>query len=161
MRHETKDLIRLAIALLLPLAVGALGGIATSSSVSTWYPTLDKPIWTPPDWLFGPVWTLLYLLMGIALWLVWRRGVKDHATRVALTFFGVQLGLNLLWSILFFGLRTLGLALLEIVILWVMILLTAVKFHRLRPLAGWLMSPYLLWVTFATALNAVIWWLNR
>lgn len=161
MKIEPKDLARLVVSLVLPLAAGAVGGIATASSVSTWYPTLIRPSWTPPDWLFGPVWTLLYILMGIALWLVWRGGIKDHAARIAVTFFGIQLGLNLLWSVLFFGLRSLGIALIEIIVLWVLILLTAMKFYRLKPPAGWLMSPYLLWVTFATALNAAIWWLNR
>jgi len=107
------------------------------------------------------VWTLLYVLMGIALWLVWREGIRDRAVRIAVTFFGIQLALNLLWSLLFFGLRSPGIALIEIIILWVMILLTGVKFYRLKPPAGWLMSPYLLWVTFAAALNAAIWWLNR
>jgi len=161
MKIEPKDLARLVVALALSLAAGAVGGIATASSVSTWYPALIKPAWTPPDWLFGPVWTLLYVLMGIALWLVWREGIRDRAVRIAVTFFGIQLALNLLWSLLFFGLRSPGIALIEIIILWVMILLTGVKFYRLKPPAGWLMSPYLLWVTFAAALNAAIWWLNR
>lgn len=161
MRIERGELIRFVTALVLPLAVGALGGVATSSSVSTWYPALSKPIWTPPGWLFGPVWTLLYILMGIALWLVWRRGIVDREVGVAVTFFGIQLGLNLLWSFLFFGFRSIGLALVEIIVLWILIMLTMIKFYRLKSAAGWLMLPYLFWVTFAMALNASIWWLNR
>jgi tryptophan-rich sensory protein len=141
--------------------VGAVGGIATSSSVSTWYPTLAKPAWNPPNWLFGPVWTLLYILMGVAAWLVWRKGFDAPGVPRALILFGVQLLFNLAWSIVFFGLRSIGWALVEIVAMWVLILVTLVAFYRLRPLAGWLLVPYQLWVTFATALNATIWWLNR
>jgi tryptophan-rich sensory protein len=156
-----QDIVGLIIAIAIPLAVGAVGGIATSSSVSTWYPTLAKPAWTPPSWLFGPVWTLLYILMGVAAWLVWRKGIDAPGVRGALILFGVQLLFNLAWSVVFFGLRRTGWALVEIVATWVLILATLIVFFRLRPLAGWLLVPYQLWVTFATALNAAIWWLNR
>lgn len=161
MTIRSQDAVSLVMAVGIPLAVGAIGGIATASSVSTWYPTLAKPAWNPPDWLFGPVWTLLYILMGVAAWLVWRQGVDAHGVRGALILFGVQLLFNLAWSVVFFGLRRAGWALIEIVALWILILATLVAFYRLRPAAGWLLLPYQLWVTFATALNASIWLLNR
>jgi len=161
MTIRTKDLVSLLIAVFIPQAVGAEAGIATSSSVSTWYPTLAKPPWNPPNWLFGPVWILLYLLMGVAVWLVWRRGIDAPGVRGALILFGAQLLFNLAWSFVFFGLRRVGWGLVEIVATWALILATLVAFYRLRPLAGWLLVPYQLWVTFASALNAAIWWLNR
>jgi tryptophan-rich sensory protein len=161
MTTRWQDIVSLVIAVAIPLAVGAVGGIATSSSVSTWFPTLAKPPWNPPNWLFGPVWTLLYILMGVALWLVWRKGLDAAGVRGALILFGVQLLFNLGWSVIFFGLRRTGWALVEIVTTWVLILATLIAFYRLRPAAGWLLAPYQLWVTFATALNASIWWLNR
>jgi benzodiazapine receptor len=161
LRIQLQDLVGLVVALAVPLAVGGLGGIATSSSVSTWYQTLSRPSWNPPDWVFGPVWTLLYILMGVAMWLVWRSGWDSPEGQMGLILFGVQLLFNLLWSLIFFGLRKPGWALLEIGLLWVLILATLVQFYRLRPGAGLLLVPYQLWVTFATALNAAIWWLNR
>ena len=161
MRMQLKDLVSLVVAVAISLVVGGLGGIATSSSVATWYQDLNKPPWNPPGWVFGPVWTLLYILMGVALWLVWRSGWDSPEGRMALILFGVQLLFNLLWSLIFFGLRKPGWALLEIGLLWVLILATLVQFYRLRPEAGLLLVPYQLWVTFATALNAAIWWLNR
>lgn len=161
MQKQTLNIVGLVVAVLIPLAIGAVGGLATSSSVTTWYPTLAKPVWNPPNWLFGPVWTVLYILMGVAAWLVWKEGLSDPAVRLALALFGVQLILNLLWSIVFFGLQRIGWALVEIVATWAFILATLVMFYRLRPPAGLLLIPYQLWVTFATALNATIWWLNR
>jgi benzodiazapine receptor len=161
MRLQPQDIVSLIVAIAIPLAVAAVGGAATASSVSTWYPNIEKPAWTPPSWLFGPVWTLLFIMMGVASWLVWRSGGGDPKVRTALILFGAQLAFNLLWSVLFFGLRRPGLALLEIVVLWAFILATLVAFYRLRPAAGLLLVPYQLWVTFATALNAAVWWLNR
>jgi tryptophan-rich sensory protein len=161
MTIRTQDIVGLVVAVAIPLAVGAVGGVATSSSVSTWFPTLAKPPWNPPNWLFGPVWTLLYVLMGVAVWLVWRKGFDAPGVRSALILFGVQLLFNLGWSVVFFGLRRVGWGLIEIVVTWVLILATLIAFYRLRPAAGWLLAPYQLWVTFATALNASIWWLNR
>ena len=141
------------------LGVAAIGGWATSISVDGWYQTLDKPRWTPPDRVFAPVWTILYLMMAVAAHRVWRRaGVKGGRGPLAL--FGVQLALNLLWSILFFGLQRIGLALLDIVLLWTAIAATAVAFWRIDRLAGILLLPYLGWVTYAVALNAAIWHLN-
>jgi len=161
LRTQLKEGVGLAVAIAISLAVGGLGGIATSSSVSTWYQNLNKPSWNPPSWVFGPVWTLLYILMGVAVWLVWRLGWASPRVRTALVLFGAQLLFNLLWSVIFFGLRKPGWALLEIILLWGLILATLVQFYRLRPESGLLLVPYQLWVTFATALNAAIWWLNR
>ena len=139
------------------LGTAAIGGAVTSSTVGTWYRTLDKPFWTPPDWVFAPVWTALYVSMAVAGWLVWRRGV---GVRLALILFAVQLALNLGWSVLFFGLRSPGAAAVEIVCLWAAIVATTVVFFRRVRLAGWLFVPYALWVTFAAALNVAIWQMN-
>jgi tryptophan-rich sensory protein len=161
MKAQKSNIVAFAIALAAPLVVAAIGGYATSSSVSTWYPTLNKPAWNPPAWVFGPVWTVLYLLMGVASWLVWRKRAEQEArVRRALGWYGLQLGLNMGWSLIFFGLQQIGLALVEIVALWSALLITTVKFGRIRRDAAWLLLPYLLWTTFATALNAAIWWLN-
>jgi tryptophan-rich sensory protein len=123
-----------------------------------WYAALAKPAWTPPSWVFPPVWAALYLLMGIAAWLIWRTG--GARSRRPLALFAVQLALNAAWSWLFFGEHRIGAALLDIVLLWVAIRMTASGFFRVRPAAGVLLLPYLAWVTFAAALNASIWRLN-
>jgi tryptophan-rich sensory protein len=144
------------------LAVGYLSSIATQSSVETWFPTLKKPFFNPPSWLFAPVWSLLYIMMGIAAGLVWDKiNSKPEEVKKALVFFVIQLALNALWSILFFGLKNPLLALIEIVLLWLLIYETFSKFSRINKLAGNLFVPYLLWVAFAAVLNASIWWLNR
>ncbi|MEI8315959.1 MAG: TspO/MBR family protein [Verrucomicrobiota bacterium] len=137
----------------------AIGGTATGGAVQDWYPTLAKPSWTPPAWLFGPVWTLLYIAMAVAAWLVWRRVGWDGA-RLALLMFFIQLTLNAVWSVVFFGLRNPGAAFAEIVVLWVAIVVTTLLFWKVTPTAGWLFLPYLVWVSFATALNFAIWRLN-
>jgi tryptophan-rich sensory protein len=162
MKAQKLNVMALVIALAVPFVVAAIGGIATGSSVSTWYVTLKKPVWNPPAWVFGPVWTLLYLMMGIASWLVWQKRAQNEAqVRRALDWYGLQLGLNLAWSVIFFGLRQVGLALIEIVALWSALLITIVKFGRIRRDAAGLLLPYLLWTTFAAALNAALWWLNQ
>ncbi|HEX8575204.1 MAG TPA: TspO/MBR family protein [Flavobacterium sp.] len=144
------------------LAVGYLSSIATQSNVETWFPTLKKPFFNPPSWLFGPVWSLLYIMMGIAAGLVWDKiNSKPEEVKKALVFFVIQLALNALWSILFFGLKNPLLALIEIVLLWLLIYETFSKFSKINKLAGNLFVPYLLWVAFAAVLNASIWWLNR
>lgn len=145
--------------ILAALAAGALGGLATGSSVDTWYRSIAKPDWTPPDWLFGPVWTTLYVLMGVAAWRVWKRA-RPGGARGALGLFGLQLVLNAVWSLLFFGLRAPGPAFFELIALWVCIAATALAFSRWDRLAAWLLAPYLLWVSFAGALNLSIWMLN-
>jgi tryptophan-rich sensory protein len=156
-----KTVLGLIVAIVIPLAVGAVSGAATAEGVSTWYPTLVKPPFNPPAWIFGPVWTVLYIMMGVAVFVVWQRGWGSDGVRAAVTAFAIQLALNALWSILFFGLRSPGLALIEIAVLWLAIAATVVLFWRVATVAGALMVPYLLWVSFATVLNASIWWLNR
>lgn len=154
--------IRIGIAVAVCLAVGYFSGAETRESVSTWYPTLKKPAFNPPDWVFAPVWTLLYVMMGIAAGLVWDKYSENKVeVKTALGYFGVQLALNAMWSILFFGLKNPFLALIEIVLLWLMIYETYIKFRSIYKAASWLMVPYLLWVAFATVLNGSIWWLNR
>ena len=154
-----RDLAVLAGFVLLCFAVAGTGGLATASGVDTWYPTLVKPAFNPPDWIFGPVWTVLYLMMAIAAWRVWRRPPSEQRS-VALAVFGLQLALNLAWSVLFFGLQSPGAALVEIVLLLGAIAGTTYLFWRQERLAGLLFVPYLLWVAFATLLNVSIWLLN-
>jgi translocator protein len=142
------------------LAAGGLGAVFTNSSVRDWYPTLTKPSWTPPAWLFGPVWTSLYIMMAIAAWIVWqKRGSGD--VNGALGLFIFQLALNAAWSPLFFGLRNPLAGLLDIIPLWIAILATLISFWKISPAAGALLAPYWLWVSFATALNFTLWKLNR
>lgn len=153
--------IAFVVAVLLPLAIGGLGSLATFGAVREWYPTLVRPSFAPPSWVFGPVWTTLYVMMGVASWLAWRQRVAKPAVRAALTLYGIQLAFNLAWSWFFFGLRQPFAALIEIVVLLALIALTTLRFAVVsRPAAG-LMLPYLGWVAFATVLNAGFWWLNR
>lgn len=140
--------------------VMAVAAIFTNHNVLGWYTSLDKPSWTPPSWVFGPAWSLLYLLMGISVWQVWRE-VGARSAMVPLILFGIQLVLNIAWPGLFFGLRSPGVALIEIVLLWCAILATIIAFWRRSAPAGWLMLPYLAWVSFAAVLNLTIWSLNR
>jgi benzodiazapine receptor len=141
------------------LAIGAIGGAVTSTSVDTWYRQLHKPSFNPPNWVFGPVWTTLYIAMAVAAWRVWRRtGIRGAP--LAATLFGVQLALNLAWSILFFGFGRIGLALVDIVLLFFAIAGTAMAFRRVDPIAALLLLPYAAWVAFATLLNASLWHLN-
>jgi tryptophan-rich sensory protein len=144
------------------LAIGYLSGTVTRSAITTWYPTLVKPSFNPPNWIFAPVWSMLYIMMGVAAGLVWNRIEFDRETvKKALMFFVIQLALNALWSYLFFGLHNPLLAGIEIVLLWLMIYETYLKFAKIDKLAGYLLLPYLAWVSFATILNWNIWWLNR
>jgi tryptophan-rich sensory protein len=136
-----------------------VGSAFTAPSIPEWYESLIKPFFTPPSWLFGPVWTTLYLAMAFAGWLVWRGG-STSTTALPLALFGGQLVLNALWSVLFFGLRSPGVALAEILVLWAAILATLLLFLRISQVAGWLLAPYLAWATFAALLNFEIWRLN-
>jgi len=150
----------LLVALVACYGAAALGGLATASSVGTWYEALQKPSFSPPSWVFGPVWTILYGLMAVAAWLVWRDAEASSA-KLPLLLFAIQLGLNTAWSWLFFGLRQPGWAFLEICLLWLAIGATLAAFWRVRTVAGWLMVPYLLWVSLAAILNLGLWLLNR
>lgn len=147
------------LAIAAPFAVAAIGGVATAQAIPTWYRALDKPAWNPPDAVFGPVWTVLYLLMGVAL-VVARRADPARGRRLQAVF-GLQLALNLGWSLVFFGRRDPQAGLIVIGLLWLAIVATTLEFRRARPLAAALLVPYLAWVTFAAALNAEIWRLNR
>ena len=153
--------LKILIFVVICLAVGYLSGIVTKSSVETWFPTLKKPSFNPPNWAFPVVWTTLYIFMGVAAGLIWDKiEIKKEEVQKALLFFFIQLALNALWSILFFGLKNPLLALVEIVLLWLMIYETFMKFNKIDKIAGYLFIPYLFWVTFAIILNANIWWLN-
>ena len=151
---------RLILSLGICQAAGIVGSIYTLQSVKWWYPTLTKPQFNPPAWVFGPVWTILFILMGLSLYLVWNKGLKKKGVIDGIALFGVQLILNITWSYLFFGIRNPFLALVEISVLWGAILLTAWKFYKIDRTAGYLMIPYLLWVGFASYLNLAIVLLN-
>jgi len=154
--------VKIATALIVCLMVGYSASVVTRPSVETWYPTLVKPIFNPPNWIFMPMWTLLYILMAVAAGLVWDK-IKEQNTEVkkALGFFLIQLTLNAIWSYLFFGLKNPMLALIEIALLWLMIYETYLKFIKINKIAGYLLIPYMAWVAFAAVLNASIWWLNK
>ncbi len=155
-----KDLPKLIISILGCQLVGLAGTPFTISAIPTWYAGLNKPFFAPPNYLFAPVWTLLYLLMGVSFFLIWRQGWGKKKVREAGKYFLAQLALNLIWSPIFFGLRTPVLALVIIILMWWMILQTMKKFYPLSRLASYLLVPYLLWVSFATLLNAAIAILN-
>jgi translocator protein len=155
----TRQLAALLGFLAVCFATAAVGAALTAATVHDWYPTLHKPAWTPPNWVFGPAWTTLYILMALAAWLVWRRGGWT-ARRGALGLFAVQLVLNAAWSGLFFTLRSPGVAFAEIMLLWCVILATLWSFGRVSSLAASLFVPYLLWVTYAATLNGTIWRMN-
>lgn len=156
-----RDSWKLVVSIVACLTAGAIGSIFTRSAVTTWYATLGKPAFSPPNWLFAPVWTLLYILMGIAAFLVWRKGLGNRQVRSALIVFLIQLILNTLWSMVFFGLESPLFGLVVISVLWVVILVTVIQFFKISRAASILLWPYLLWVTFAAVLNSSIWLLNR
>jgi tryptophan-rich sensory protein len=158
MGTTARQVVALAVIVLIVMLAAGLGGLFTGRSVSTWYRTLSRPDWTPPDRLFGPVWTVLYLAMAVAAWMVWRRGTP--ATTAAMAAFAVQLALNAAWSGLFFGLRSPAAGMADIVLLWLAIVATIALFLRVSIPAGLIMLPYLAWVTFAAALNFAIWRMN-
>ena len=159
MNRSSRDVLALAVCLGVCFGAAALGAAFTGPAVRTWYQKIRRPAFAPPDWVFGPVWTLLYAMMAAAAWLVWRRA--DAAGRgLALALFGVQLALNAAWSPIFFGLRSFGGALVDIVALWLAIVATIVAFWRVSAPAAALLAPYLCWVSFAAVLNFAIWRLN-
>lgn len=141
-------------------AAGFIGAIFTMPAIDSWYKTLARPEFAPPNWVFAPVWTTLYILMGVAAFLVWQKGLERKEVKVALTIFAIQLILNTLWSIIFFGLQSPGWAFVEVIFLWVAILATIIAFAKVSKLAAWLLAPYILWVSFAAYLNFMIFWLN-
>ncbi len=158
-----RNMAKLVLSLLICLFAGYLGSIFTSPSIPTWYATLAKPSFNPPNWIFAPVWTALFLLMGYALYLVWTKGEiksKRKFVKPAIWAFGIQLALNVLWSILFFGMRSPFYAFIDILVLWAAIFLTICSFSKISKTAAWLLVPYILWVSFAVILNLSIVLLN-
>jgi len=156
---NTTTLTKLIISLVLPLAVGAISGLFTADAIPNWYASLNRPSFNPPNWLFGPVWTTLYILMGISLYMIWTLA-PGKERNLALAAFAIQLVLNFGWSFFFFYFKTLGFALIEIVALWSSIVVMLVLFYKLKPMAAYINIPYLVWVSFATVLNAAYYKLN-
>lgn len=154
------DALRLIVSLFIPLYGGLFGGLATASSVSTWYSTLVKPFFNPPGWIFGPVWIVLYILMGLSLYIIWENGLDNEKARIAIVIFASQLILNIFWSFAFFGFMAPALGLIVILLLWAAIALMIYSFYHISKPAAFLNIPYLLWVTFATVLNIAIVILN-
>ena len=150
----------LAVCVVVCFSASAVGSFLAFDSVGTWYREIEKPFWTPPSWVFGPVWTALYLMMALAAWRIWRRyGLRN--ARISLGMFALQLIFNALWTPLFFGLHSPSLAFIDIIILWVLIIATTILFSKRDRIATILMIPYLLWTSFALALNGAIAWMNR
>lgn len=156
----TSKIIKLISAILVCLSAGLVGSLFTAPSIPTWYAGLKKPSFSPPNWIFFPVWTTLFVLMGISMYSVWDRGLKNKMVKESLIIFGVQLLLNTLWSFLFFGLKSPFYALIEIVVLWIAIGLTIFKFYKISKNGALLLLPYITWVSFAAILNYFIWVLN-
>ena len=154
---KPKNISKLIISILICQLAGIIGSLFTSPT-DTWYIALNKPYFMPPNWLFAPVWIILYALMGISLYLIWNKDLKKN--KIALYIFGIQLVLNSLWSILFFGLKSVFYSFIEIIILWIAIMVTIIKFYKIDKKAGLLLIPYILWTSFAMVLNYYIWILN-
>ena len=151
---------KLIVSLILPIGLGSLAGIFTAKAIPEWFDTLAKPSFNPPSYLFGPVWTALYILMGISMFLIWNTP-KTELRQKALVVFGVQLFFNFWWSILFFSFHAIFLAVIDILVMWLLIIYMIVLFKKIKLVAAYLQIPYLLWVTFATVLNFSIWYLNK
>jgi translocator protein len=151
---------KLFISILIPLLVGGLSGFFTSNGVTGWYSLAVKPSFNPPNWVFAPVWTVLYFMMGIALYLIWKSESDKILKQTAIVLFVVQLLFNFFWSIIFFYAKQPGWAFIEIISLWAFIFLTIVFFNKISSTAAWLLIPYILWVSFASVLNFYIWKLN-
>lgn len=155
-----KNHYKLIIAVVVSLMAGVLGSVFTSEAIPTWYATLEKPDFTPLNWVFAPVWTTLYILMGVAAYLVWREGFHKTEVKIALTLYAIQLTLNVLWSMIFFGLRNPLYGLFDISALIILLILTTKQFREINKNAALLLMPYLLWVLYAAFLNLNIWLLN-
>jgi tryptophan-rich sensory protein len=158
---KIKDLPLLIFCIALCLGAGVIGSVFTFQAIPTWYQTLAKPFFSPPNWIFGPVWTTLYILMGIALYLVWQRTFRNKKLRPLIYVFLFHLLINAGWSIIFFGFQSLGGALITIILLWCLIGWLTVRFYQVQKMAGYLLVPYIAWVSFATLLNFSVWQLNR
>ena len=158
--RKLRDVFKLLISIVACQFAGLIGSMFTRAAIPTWYATLQKPSFTPPNWLFAPAWIILYLLMGISAFIIWRRGLDNRESRVALIVFLLQLILNALWSIVFFGFESPLAGVIVIIVMWVTILFIILKFLRISSLAAILLLPYILWVSFAAVLNVSIWILN-
>lgn len=154
------SIVKLVVSIIVAELVGIIGSFFTTPAIPSWYQFLIKPSFSPPNWLFAPVWTALFLLMGIAAYLVWSEGWEKRDVKIALSVYGVQLVLNLLWSVLFFGLQSPFYGFLEIIVLWIVIVLNILVFYRVSRKAAYLLIPYIIWVSFAATLNYSIWQLN-
>jgi benzodiazapine receptor len=157
---RARDVLKLVVSLVACQCAGLVGSIFTTPAIPTWYATLEKPFFTPPNWLFAPAWVTLYVLMAVAAFLVWRKGLSEEGVKPALVIFLVQLVINAFWSVAFFGLKSPVAGVVVIVVLWIAILFTILRFFRLSAAAGSLLLPYILWVSFAAALNMSLWILN-
>ncbi len=151
--------LKLVIAILLPMVVGGLSGFLTANSINGWYTTLNQPSFNPPNWVFGPVWTTLYLIMGISLYRIWSLPITEERN-LAIKIFALQMTLNFFWSLIFFKWHLIGLALVEIIVMWIAIAMMIHKFKKLDKFAAYMNIPYLCWVSFATVLNASYYFLN-
>jgi translocator protein len=160
MQVQLSSKAKLIISIILCLGGGLLSGFFSQSGLGTWYASINKPSWNPPSSLFGPVWTTLYILMGIALWTIWKSETPENQKNKALLIFGIQLFLNFIWSILFFKLESPSWALVDIILMVVTIITTIFVFADISKKAAWLLVPYICWVSFATILNYTIWSIN-
>ena len=157
---KKRNWLKFLIAIIVPQLAGAIGAFFTTPNIPTWYAGITKPALNPPAWIFAPVWTTLFILMGIAAFLVWRKGLNHRNVRIALGIFIGQLVLNTLWSIIFFGLHSPGGALVVVILLWLAILATIIAFAKISKASAYLLVPYILWVSFASYLNLMLWILN-
>lgn len=157
---KPKDAIKLIVSIVICEGTGGLASIFTVSAIPTWYAGLIKPAFTPPNYVFMPVWVTLYLLMGIAVFLIWRKGLVEAALKSAFVTFWAQLFINFLWVVLFFGLKSPLAGAIAIILLWIAILITIIRFFRVSAAAGWLLIPYIVWVSIASYLNIGVWVLN-
>lgn len=155
-----RKIVQFIISLILCQGAGLIGTVFTVGAIQNWYVYLNKPGFSPPNWIFGPVWTVLYTLMAVALFAVWQTGLNNRRTKIAFWIFIIHLGVNALWSILFFGLRNPAMALIDITMLWILVAVSMFLFYKIRKATLWLLLPYLVWVTFAIFLNFYIWKLN-
>jgi len=159
-KNRLIEIARLVASIIICQGAGLVGSIFTTPAIPTWYAALRKPSFSPPNWLFAPVWITLFALMGVSAFLVWRKGLGDPQVRIVLAIFVIQLILNTTWSVVFFGLRSPLGGLIVIAVLWVAILLTILNFFKISTTAGIVLIPYILWVSFAAVLNLFIWRLN-
>jgi translocator protein len=157
---KKSNIIKLVVSLVLPIGVGAIAGLFTAKAVPEWYASLNQPSFNPPNWVFGPVWTVLYILLGISLFLIWKLD-SGKERNLAIFVFLLQLLLNFGWSFIFFYFKMIGFALFEIILLWISIVSMLFLFYKIKPMAAYINIPYFLWVTFATVLNSAYYFLNR